>query len=156
MAGDSAGGNLAAVMTQMARDAGGPRLKFQLLWYPATLLDPNLPSMIANADAPVLDATDMRLYEHCYLGDRPPVEPSVAPGRAADLSGLPAAYVAVAEFDPLHDDGVRYAELLQTNGNAVELADHTGLTHGFVGYVQWVPVAAEALARSLAALTAAL
>ena len=156
VAGDSAGGNLAAVMTQKARDAGGPTIRFQLLWYPATVLDPALPSMSVNAEAPILSAADMDLFQRCYLGDTPAVDPSVVPGRATDLTGLPPAHVAVAELDPLHDDGARYAELLQANGIAAELADHDGLTHGFVGYVQWVPAAAGALARSLAAVTAVL
>ena len=155
VAGDSAGGNLAAVLTHRAR-VSGPSIRFQLLWYPATLLDPSQPSMQANADAPVLNAADIALYQRCYVGDVEPVDPAVVPGRAATFAALPPAYIAVAEFDPLHDDGLAYADLLRSNDVAVQTADHAGLTHGFVGYVQWVPSAAVALAQSLAALTAVL
>ena len=60
VAGDSAGGNLAAVVAQLARDAGGPRIRFQLLWYPSTTFDTSLPSFTENAHAPILDITDAR------------------------------------------------------------------------------------------------
>ncbi len=157
VAGDSAGGNLAAVLAQMARDAGGPAVRFQLLWYPATVMDPALPSMTENADAPILGLADMRVFQQCYTGghdwsDQPA---GVVPARG-DLTRLPPAYIMTAQYDPLRDDGARYAELLQANGNAVELVDHEGLVHGFLGCVQWVPSAAAALAHSLTAMRAAL
>jgi acetyl esterase len=153
VAGDSAGGNLAAVVAQMARDHGGPALRFQLLWYPATSLDPDLPSMTDNAEAPILNRADMLLFQHCYTGDSDPSSfpAGVVPARG-DLTGLPPAYIATAGFDPLRDDGALYAELLQAGGGDVELRLHDGLTHGFIGYAQWVPSAAAALARSLSAL----
>lgn len=157
VAGDSAGGNLAAVVAQMARDHGGPALRFQLLWYPATAFDETLPSMTDNAAAPILSREDMLLFQRCYFGD---ADPSMLPAGAVpargDLRNLPPAYVMTAQYDPLRDDGALYAELLRTNGNAVELQQHDGLTHGFLGCVQWVPAAAAALAQSLAALKAGL
>ncbi|MET3805681.1 acetyl esterase/lipase [Nakamurella sp. UYEF19] len=158
VAGDSAGGNLAAAVAQLARDAGGPLLKFQLLWYPATSLDPDLPSMAENSTAPILSLLDMQLFQAAYTGDADPatLPATYLPARAADLHDLPPAYIATATFDPLRDDGAAYAELLRRNGVSVELQNHDGLTHGFVGYVQWVPAAAAALARSLMAIRAVL
>ena len=162
VAGDSAGGNLAAVVAQLARDAArsgdGPELAFQLLWYPATMWDTSLPSFAENADAPVLDGDAMAAFTHWYAGHLDPADPpaTLAPGRASDLSGLPPAYVAVAGHDPLRDDGVRYAELLAAAGGEVELHNAETLVHGYLGYVGVVPTATAASARGLAALRAAL
>jgi acetyl esterase/lipase len=162
VAGDSAGGNLAAVVAQLARDAARsgdePELAFQLLWYPATMWDTSLPSFAENADAPVLDGDAMAAFTHWYAGHLDPADPpaTLAPGRASDLSGLPPAYVAVAGHDPLRDDGVRYAELLAAAGGEVELHNAETLVHGYLGYVGVVPTATAASARGLAALRAAL
>ena len=162
VAGDSAGGNLAAVVAQLARDAARsgdePELAFQLLWYPATMWDTSLPSFAENADAPVLDGDAMAAFTHWYAGHLDPADPpaTLAPGRAGDLSGLPPAYVAVAGHDPLRDDGVRYAELLTAAGGEVELHNAETLVHGYLGYVGVVPTATAASARGLAALRAAL
>lgn len=162
VAGDSAGGNLAAVVAHLARDAArsgdGPELAFQLLWYPATMWDTSLPSFAENADAPVLDGDAMAAFTHWYAGHLDPADPpaTLAPGRAGDLSGLPPAYVAVAGHDPLRDDGVRYAELLAAAGGEVELHNAETLVHGYLGYVGVVPTATAASARGLAALRAAL
>ena len=147
VAGDSAGGNLAAVVAQLARDAArsgdGPELAFQLLWYPATMWDTSLPSFAENADAPVLDGDAMAAFTHWYAGHLDPADPpaTLAPGRAEDLSGLPPAYVAVAGHDPLRDDGIRYAELLTAAGGEVELHNAETLVHGYLGYVGVVPTA---------------
>ena len=163
VAGDSAGGNLAAVVTHLARDAnrssgGGPRLAFQLLWYPATMWDTSLPSFGENSDAPVLDGDAMAAFTRWYAGHLDPADPpaTLAPGRAEDLSGLPPAYVAVAGHDPLRDDGVSYAELLTAAGGEVELHNAETLVHGYLGYVGVVPTATAASDRGLAALRAAL
>jgi acetyl esterase/lipase len=158
VAGDSAGGNLAAVVAQLARDTGGPELAFQLLWYPSTMWDTSLPSFTENAHAPVLDNAAMSAFTRWYAGHVDLADPpaTLAPGRAADLSGLPPAYVAVAGHDPLRDDGVRYAELLADAGVEVELHNAETLVHGYLGYAGVVPAATEATARGLAALRAAL
>ena len=162
VAGDSAGGNLAAVVAQLDRDsvrsAEGPAVAFQLLWYPSTMWDTSLPSFVENADAPVLDNAALEAFTRWYAGHVDPSDPpaGLAPGRAADLSGLPPAYVAVAGHDPLRDDGARYAELLSEAGVEAALHNAETLVHGYLGYAGVVPAATEATDRGLAALRAAL
>ena len=158
VAGDSAGGTLAAVVAQLARDSSGPRVAFQLLWYPSAMWDTSLPSFAENADAPVLDTAAIAAFTHWYAGhlDATVVPATLAPGRAQDFSGLPPAYVAVAGHDPLRDDGIRYAELLAEAGVPVELHNAETLVHGYLGYAAVVPAATEATARGLNALRAAL
>jgi acetyl esterase len=158
VAGDSAGGTISAVIAQRARDNGGPPILFQLLWYPATLWDPSLPSFADNAEAPVLDRAAVAAFTRWYAGEidlsDPP--PGMAPGRAENLAGLPPAYIAVAGHDPLRDDGIRYGELLAAAGVPVEVDNAETLVHGYVGYAGVVPAATAALDRGLAALRAAL
>ncbi len=140
VAGDSAGGNISAVMTQLARDNGGPALVFQLLWYPTTTGDMTLPSMPPEID----------------MSEPAKLPPTLAPANTADLSGLPPAFIGTAEHDPIRDDGARYAELLSAAGVPVELYNAPTLVHGFVGFALVVPAAAEATNRGLAALKATL
>jgi acetyl esterase len=164
VAGDSAGGTISAVIAQRARDSVdsadgvGVKLLFQLLWYPSTMWDPSLPSFTENADAAVLDRAAIAAFSRWYAGEvdlsDPP--PGMAPGRAENLAGLPAAYIAVAGHDPLRDDGIRYGELLAAAGVPVEVDNAETLVHGYVGYAGVVPAATAALDRGLAALRAAL
>lgn len=158
LAGDSAGGNLAAVVSHLARDNGGPPVTFQLLWYPATMWDSSLPSYAENAAAPMLDLTAIDAFTTWYAGhvDLADPPPTLTPGRAANLSGLPPTYVAVAGHDPLRDDGVYYAERLAQAGVPVEVHNAETLIHGYLGYAGVVPAATEATDRGLAALRAAL
>jgi len=158
VAGDSAGGNLAAVVAHLARDSGGPDLAFQLLWYPATTWDTSLPSFTENADAPILAVDAVAQFSRWYATGQdlrnPPV--TLVPGRAADFAGLAPAYVAVAGYDPLRDDGVQYAGLLRSAGVPVEVHDATTLVHGYLGYHGVVPAATDAVERGLSALRRAL
>jgi acetyl esterase/lipase len=158
VAGDSAGGNLAAVVAQLARDAGGPPIRFQLLWYPATTWDTSLPSFTENADAPLLDGSATRGFSRWYVGDLDlsDMPATLAPARAEDLTGLPPTYIAVAGYDPLRDDGVRYADLLSAAGVPVELHNAETLIHGYLGYAGVVPAATDAAERGLTALHKAL
>ncbi|AGB23159.1 esterase/lipase [Mycobacterium sp. JS623] len=158
VAGDSAGGNLSAVVTLLARDAGGPPIRFQLLWYPATTWDTSLPSFTENADALLLNGSSVRGFSRWYVGDLDlsDMPMTLAPGRAKDLTGLPPAYIAVAGHDPLRDDGIRYAELLAAAGVPVQLHNAETLIHGYLGYAGVVPAATEAAERGLSALRDAL
>ncbi len=162
VAGDSAGGNISAVMAQLARDNGGPALVFQLLWYPSTTGDMTLPSMIENPDGPILDRDVVGAFLQWYL---PPeiditqpseLPPTLSPANHADLSGLPPAFIGTAEYDPIRDDGARYADLLSAAGVPVERYNAPTLVHGFVSFALVVPAAAEATNRGIAALKAAL
>ena len=156
VAGDSAGGNLAAVVAQLARDAAIP-LRFQLLWYPATTWDTSLPSFSENADAPVLALDAVGEFSKWYARDvslrNAPA--TLIPARG-EFAGLAPAYVAVAGHDPLRDDGVKYAELLAAAGVPVDVDVAGSLVHGYLGYVGVVPAATEAARRAFAALRAAL
>ena len=161
VAGDSAGGNLAAVMAQLARDNGGPALAFQLLWYPTTAADLSLPSFTENADAPILDRDVIDAFLLWYvpgldIGDPTTLPVTLAPANAADLSGLPPAYIGTAEHDPLRDDGAHYAERLNAAGVPAELSTEPTLVHGYASFALLIPAAAEATNRGLAALKAAL
>lgn len=162
VAGDSAGANLSAVMAQLARDNGGPALAFQLLWYPSTTGDFSLPSFRENADAPILDRDMIEAFLAWYVPgvdvreDPTALPATLSPANAADLSGLPPAYIGTAEYDPLRDDGACYAELLGAAGVSVQLHNEPHMVHGFVNFALVVPAAAEATNRGIAALKAAL
>jgi acetyl esterase len=162
VAGDSAGGNFAAVMAQLARDNGGPALAFQLLWYPTATADLSLPSFTENADAPMLDRDVIEAFLTWYLpgvdveSDHRELPATIAPANATDLSGLPSAYIGTAEHDPLRDDGAHYAKLLNAAGVPAELRNEPTMVHGYASFALLIPAAAEATNRGLAALKAAL
>jgi acetyl esterase/lipase len=161
VAGDSAGGNLAAVTALLARENGGPALRFQLLWYPVVTADLSLPSHTENAYAPILDRDVIDAFLSWYLPDLQITDPkelpiTLAPANAADLSGLPPAFIGTAEHDPLRDDGARYAELLDAAGVPVEHSNEPNLVHGYASFSLVIPAAAEATNRGLAALHKAL
>ena len=155
VAGDSAGGNISAVMTHLARDNDGPQLVFQLLWYPSLTADLSLPSHTENADAPILDRDVIEAFVSWYVPDTDISDPkalptTLAPANAADLSGLPPAFVGTAEHDPVRDDGARYAELLRAAGVPVEWSNEATMAHGYASFALVVPAAAEATNRGLA------
>jgi len=161
VAGDSAGGNLAAVMALRARDAGGPPLAFQLLWYPVAVGDLSLPSFTENADAPLLNSDVTSAFLTWYLpgmdmSDPKALPTDLAPANAATLAGLPPAFIGTAEHDPLRDDGGKYAEMLAAAGVPVQLSNEPTMVHGYASLAMASPVAAEATDRGLAALKAAL
>ncbi|BBY36490.1 carboxylesterase NlhH [Mycobacterium mantenii] len=161
VAGDSAGGNLAAVTALLARENDGPALRFQLLWYPTVTADLSLPSYTDNAAAPILNREVIDAFLSWYVPDLDITDPTalpttMAPANAADLSGLAPAYIGTAEHDPLRDDGARYAELLAAAGVPVELSNEPTLVHGYVSFALAIPAAAEAAERGLAALNKAL
>ena len=132
VAGQSAGGGLAAATALLARDRGGPALCFQLLEIPE--LDDRLetPSMVAFDDTPLWNRPNAVWSWRHYLGPdhSGEVSPYAAPARAMDLSGLPSAYVSTMEFDPLRDEGIEYALRLMQAGVSVELHSYPGTFHG--------------------------
>ncbi|MDJ0789835.1 MAG: alpha/beta hydrolase [Myxococcota bacterium] len=135
IAGQSAGGGLAAGTALAARDRGGPKLCFQLLEIPE--LDDRLdtPSMKAFTDTPLWNHPNAIWSWKHYLGPDHPrgegeVSPYAAPARAEDVSGLPPAYVSTMEFDPLRDEGLIYATRMLQAGVSVELHSYAGTFHG--------------------------
>ncbi|MDP6977229.1 MAG: alpha/beta hydrolase [Myxococcota bacterium] len=132
IAGQSAGGGLAAGCALMARDRDGPKLCFQLLEIPE--LDDRLatPSMEAFTDTPLWNLPNAEWSWRHYLGPNHTgeVSPYAAPARAKDLSGLPPAYISTMEFDPLRDEGIFYAMGLMQAGVSVELHSYPGTFHG--------------------------
>ena len=132
IAGQSAGGGLAAATTLLVRDRGGPKLCFQLLEIPE--LDDRLetPSMRAFTDTPLWNRPNAEWSWHHYLGPAHggDVSAYAAPSRAKDLSDLPPAYVSTMEFDPLRDEGILYAMGLLQAGVSVELHSYAGTFHG--------------------------
>jgi acetyl esterase len=132
--GDSAGGNLAAVIAQMARDEGGPALAGQLLIYPVTdYYMPDKPSYVENADGHLLTRDAMIYFWNHYLNAPAEADnPYAAPLRAANLSNLPPAFVLTAEFDPLRDEGELYADRLSAAGVQTHRKRYDGTIHGCV------------------------
>jgi acetyl esterase len=132
VAGDSAGGNLAAVMALRARDRGGPPIALQVLIYPVTDADFDRPSYV-NAENQLLLTRDAMIWfwDHYTPEGSRRSEPDAAPLHAADVSGLPAAVVLTAEYDVLRDEGEAYTERLSTAGVPVDFKRHAGQMHGF-------------------------
>ena len=130
--GDSAGGNLAAVISQMARDQGGPEIRYQLLIYPTTARDFETPSMKENGTGYFLEKPHMEWFLDLYYnGPEDWDDPRAAPLKAKSLDGLPAAYVVTAGYDPLRDEGEAYAKRLQESGVKTELHRYDDMIHGF-------------------------
>jgi len=156
--GDSAGGNLAAAVTLMARDRGGPPIAFQVLVYPVVEANFETRSYVENATGYMLTRRDMQHYWNLYVpneADR--ANPYAAP-LLADLHGLPPALVIVAEYDPLRDEGAAYAAKLRAAGVPVEHTEYPGMIHGFFsGFAAFdqgkaaVSQAARALREALSA-----
>lgn len=154
VAGDSAGGNLAAVMALRARDEGGPRLVGQLLVYPVTDYPSDaMPSYAAN-DAYGLSRAAMEHYWMQYLGDAPADAPYAAPLRATDLAGLPPALVITAEYDVLRDEGEAYGGKLQAAGVPVEVIRYDGVNHGFFSMAGLIDGGTQAMRDACAWLRA--
>ena len=159
VAGDSAGGNLAAVVCLMAREAGLPRPALQVLFYPATHGLTDVPSRQEFSEGFFLTTDLMRWYMAKYLdNERHATDPRFAPYLAPDLSGLPPALVLTAECDPLRDEGAQYAARLRESGTPAEHRCVPGTIHGFLNFYAFVPdgrrvlrEAGRALRRALAA-----
>ncbi len=131
--GDSAGGNLAAVVALLAREAGGPRIALQILLYPVTDLVSESQSYADLADGYMLTRDSMRWFRAQYLAtEQDTADWRVSPLRAPSLAGLPPALVVTAGYDPLRDEGEAYARRLREAGVSVDAVSFGGMIHGFV------------------------
>jgi acetyl esterase len=151
--GDSAGGNLAAVICLMARERGEPSIAFQLLVYPAVHHAFDTPSYQECAEGYLLTLNGMRWFWGHYLA-RPEDgrQPHASPLLARDLAGLPPALVITAEYDPLRDEGEAYAARLREAGVSVTLTRYPGMIHGFFRMTNFVDKARDARDEAAAAL----
>ena len=151
--GESAGGNLAAVVALMARDRKSPVIHHQALLYPVTgAYDSD--SRRANADAFILTAADMARFDSLYGGDRN--DWRVSPLKAESLRDLPPALIIVAGHDPLHDDGVQYADALRAAGVPARVIDYPAMPHGFLNFPRFARDAEPAIQKVIESQRAAL
>ena len=157
VAGDSAGGNLAASVALMVRDRGGPKLAHQLLIYPVTDADFDRPSYGANGGGEYYLSTEgMKWFWRHYVGTVDPrSETLAAVFQHSNLTGLPSATVITAEYDPLRDEGDAYAAKLAEAGVAVDAACAPGMIHGFFSLFQMIPNAMPWIERGGANLAKA-
>jgi acetyl esterase len=156
IAGDSAGANLAAACTLMARDRNGPAICHQTLLYPTLDDDLETPTYLAGTD-PILTRTAMREALDAFLPNGAGPEDGYAlPMRALSLQGLPPACISIAALDPLRDDGLRYAERLEAAGVPVLTRVGPGLIHGYVRMRRMSTVAEAEFQAVCAAIRAAL
>jgi acetyl esterase len=151
--GDSAGGNLAAVVALTFRDQGGPALKLQVLIYPVTDLAMDTVSYETIANGFTLTRDRMRYFRKAYLrGEQDIGDWRASPIKARDLSRLPPAIVLAAAYDPLVDEGKAYADRLAASGVHVAYTSYDGLTHGFMSVAGAIDPAHTAIAEAASAL----
>ena len=158
--GDSAGGNLAAVVSIMARDEHGPAIGHQALIYPPTDMTDAAredPSFLDNVLGIVLSNDDIEVFREHYLAETDDRHDyRLSPICAADHTGLPPAVLVVAGLDPLHDSGVRFAQVLADAGNQVRVEDFHQMPHGFLSFPYLAQAAKPAMAAIVASQRAAL
>ncbi len=154
--GDSAGGNLSAVMANRASANGGPNIAVQVLIYPATDANFDTRSYVDNAVGYFLERETMQFFWNCYTrSGADPLDPRLSPLREESLCGVAPALVITAEFDPLRDEGEAYAEALRTAGVEVEHTRYEGMIHGFAMMPAAVGAGATALAQATKAIRTA-
>ena len=153
--GDSAGGALAAEVAQLAKAKGGIKLAAQMLLFPVVQVGEETASMREFAVGYFLEKATLDWFYASYLpagADRN--DPRISPLRAKDLSGLPPAYVMLGGYDPLHDEGMQYADKLRAAGVKVQVADYSVMVHDFIYFQAIVPQAHDALASAVKAVAA--
>ena len=140
----------------LARDAGAPALRAQVLIYPCIEMYDKWPSELRNANAAVLTSRNMRAFAKIYLADMYGTEEfRASPIRAESHAGLAPVLIQTAEFDPLLDNGARYADKLRADGVEVTYTEYAGAIHGYLSLPGVVPAAVDALDEIVAALTGA-
>ncbi|MBM11988.1 MAG: lipase [Chloroflexi bacterium] len=150
--GDSAGGNLAAAMSLMAADRGGPDIALQLLVYPVADRDFGTVSYTDNAEGYSLTKVTMQYYWDQYIDAEHATNPYAVPMQANDLAGQPPALVITAEFDPLRDEGEAYAKRLREAGVETTATRYDGMIHGFFNMGAAVDKGRQAVDEASAAL----
>lgn len=153
VAGDSAGGNLAAVVSLMAREKGYPQIAYQVLIYPVTDHNFETQSYRENGADYFLTTAMMQWFWNHYLGTEADGKDwRASPLQVADASDLPPAFVITAEFDPLRDEGEAYAQKLAAAGNTVTVKRFLGQIHGFCTLLDAMPAGRQALEEAAAQL----
>lgn len=145
VAGDSAGGNLAACVSIRAKESGGPAICLQLLIYPVTDAQMNTESYETNKDGYMLTRESMEWFWQHYTGGDHMDNPLASPMSAADLTGLPAACIITAEYDPLRDEGEAFGEALKASGVTTEIVRYDGMIHGFFGMTDILEASRQAM-----------
>lgn len=146
VAGDSAGGHLAAALTHRLRKTGEKQVACQALIYPVIEPDYSTESYLEGEDCPLLTTQDMKHIWECYIGNDTSNDPELYPQRATDFEGLPPALIVNAQYDPLRDDGINYGKVLEEAGIPVEVRTVEGVTHAFIRSRFKIKVAADEFA----------
>jgi acetyl esterase len=155
--GDSAGAMLAAIVTQMAKEKGGLKLAFQLLMFPNTQIGGETSSLNEFAVGYFLERRAIEYFHSLYLPPGTDTNaPRVSPLYAKDFAGLPPAYVMLGGYDPLHDEGLAYADKLKAAGVKVAIADYADMVHCFIYLQTILPQAHDAVAAAAKAVREAL
>jgi acetyl esterase len=155
--GDSAGGHLAACVTQAIKASGGLKLAFQLLLFPGTEFTTDTGSMNRYAVGYLMEKQTIEwFYSQVLPEDADRLSPKVSPLLSKDFSGLPPAYIMLGGYDPLHDEGLAYAEKLKAAGVKVTVADYSDMVHCFIYLQSVLPQAHDAMAKAAEAVAQAL
>ncbi|MEP7202444.1 MAG: alpha/beta hydrolase [Ilumatobacteraceae bacterium] len=154
--GDSAGGNLSAVVSQMARDEGGPAVSYAALIYPAVDMTRNGGSLDENAKGYFLETDGMEWFMNHYLAESERADVKASPLLHHNLVGLPDTFIATCEYDPLRDEGEAYGEALRANGVHVDQKRYDGLIHGAANMTGVLDGGRQLVADTAAHLRAAL
>jgi acetyl esterase len=154
--GDSAGGALAAILAQIAKEKGTPKLALQLLMFPVTQIGGETVSLREFAEGYFLERATLDWFYANYLPpDADTSDPRISPLNAKDFGGLAPAYVMLGGYDPLHDEGLQYAQKLRAAGVPVTIADYPDMVHVFIYMQAVLPQAPEALKAAARALKSA-
>jgi len=149
VAGDSAGGNLAAVMCLLAKaNRNTPHIAFQVLFYPSIALSREFVTRPFGHGYRLDDRAIQWFYSHYMPAGADPMDDRLSPIAAKDVSGLPPAYILTAGFDPLRDEAIEYAAKLKQAGVTVTHVDYPTMIHGFLTMQNWIPLAAQAIAAA--------